>query len=175
MYNYIKQFFGFLFPIFRTTVVQIAADTLYEIAYPNDRRDRRGTGYRRYTPASGRYGRQFNSSIFEQAARRSRSTVEELEETYKDYGKTEEQKSERFHDVLMVAFDITGPNAAVVSEWLSNHMPAARGYETDDINIDAWWIADDIVGDSDCDSAIFVAKGNQVEARRLLRQHGLVS
>lgn len=82
---------------------------------------------------------------------------------------------EAFHDVLMVAFDITGPNAALVHEWLSNQMPipGVEYQHGERIGLESWWIADD-GAPGDLDSAVFVPKGDQDAARRILREAGLV-
>lgn len=84
-----------------------------------------------------------------------------------------------YHDVVLVAFDVLGPNASIVHEWLHNQMPkpgdhAARGDndETVAVNLDAWWIAEDDSYDSVCDSAVFVPKGDQAAARGVLLRAG---
>lgn len=82
-----------------------------------------------------------------------------------------------FHDVIMVAFDLTAPNAKRGHEWLMSQMPAGGTVHgvRDEIYLDAWWVANDQRFDgSDCDSAVFVTKGNQSKARALLREHGLL-
>lgn len=90
-----------------------------------------------------------------------------------------EREATSYHDVLMMAFDITGPNAAIVHEWLFQHMPDVGEQEitlegeTFTVNLDSTWIADDDAP-GDLDSAVFVRKGDQAEARRLLRMHGLI-
>lgn len=81
-----------------------------------------------------------------------------------------------FHDVLLVAFDLTGPNAHITQRWLMDNLPSpGRGGEMDEIWLDDWWIANDERFTIDGrDSAVFVAKGNQEDARRILRKHGMV-
>lgn len=181
MYNYIVRFLKFLLPIFGTAAVKVAADTLSDVAYPNAR------PRRRYSSATGIYGRprvepynRFDSRSFERDARFAREHQERIDARIEGLVDDEplsirEQNAanDGFHDVLMVAFDISGPNKQATHEWLIDNMPKARGYEADSIDLDAWWIADDDAF-GDCDSAVFVSKGNQAEARRLLRQHGLV-
>lgn len=82
-----------------------------------------------------------------------------------------------FHDVLLIAFDITAPDALAAHEWLMDNMPAVGlGGDNDEINLDSWWIANDERFDrSDTDSAVFVAMGKQEEARALLRENGLAN
>ena len=77
-----------------------------------------------------------------------------------------------YHDVVMVAFDITGPNREATYNWLETIMPPAKGYEDQGIDIDSWWIADDPNENTDCMSAVFVDKGKQNPARQLLRTAG---
>lgn len=81
-------------------------------------------------------------------------------------------ENEPFHDVLMIAFDITAASPAIAYQWLLEQMPSVT--EGGDIKLDSYWVADDESVDSDCDSAVFVTKGKQEEARELLRKHGLV-
>jgi hypothetical protein len=145
MYNIIKQFFAWLFPIVRIAVIQVAAEELDKLAYP-DRRRRRPTytgrtGYRPY------YGP--TRDVFEKPA------------------------NEKFHDVLMVAFDLKGPNAQNVHQWLMDQMPETGDHgDFGEINLDAWWVANDERFDgSDTDSAVFVPKGQQNECRQILAEH----
>lgn len=87
-----------------------------------------------------------------------------------------EEKTD-FHDVLMVAFDIRGHSAEQVHRWLQSKMPACYGADDLDqgITLDAWWVANDERFDgSDTDSAVFVRRGEQSNARVKLRQYGLV-
>lgn len=160
MLNYIigllRRLVRFLLPIFKTAAVQVAADELNKLAYPNPRRSFRYTPYNRYDRRSQRVGPN----------------------PFVEKKGTDPQ----FHDVLLVAFDLTGPSANLVHEWLHNQMPAtgdhmARGEddETVNVNLDSWWVANDERFDgSDCDSAVFVSKGNQKTARKVLRLDGLV-
>lgn len=78
------------------------------------------------------------------------------------------------HDVIVVAFDVFGMNKKEIYKFLSVNMPVAAYYPSSDIVLDAWWIADDDDALTDCDSAVFVTKGNQYAARELLKAHGLV-
>jgi hypothetical protein len=80
-----------------------------------------------------------------------------------------------FHDVLLVAFDLSGPNAEDTHRWLMDNMPApGPGGDNDEIYLDAWWVADDDRFDgSDTDSAVFVPKGHQEHARAILDAHDL--
>lgn len=83
-----------------------------------------------------------------------------------------------FHDVLLVAFDVRGRSAEHVKKKLIDLLPSnseISGFtdESAQFEMDSWWIADDENGTSDCDSAIFVTKGKQEEARQLLRENGL--
>lgn len=143
MKKYIIALFAFLLPIVRRALIQVAADELTKVAYPTRKRTPR-TSYAQ--PPRG----------------------------YTDQVTMKKVPTEaRFHDVLMVAFDITGPNRALVSEYLAAFMPPVDFEHHTGSNIDSWWIADDNF-DGDCDSAVFVTKGKQEEARELLRAHGLV-
>lgn len=76
-----------------------------------------------------------------------------------------------YHDVIMIAFDITGISAYEAHDNLIGLMP-----DPDDLTwMDSFWVANDERFDgSDQDSAVFVRKGCQEEARKLLREHGLV-
>lgn len=84
-----------------------------------------------------------------------------------------------FHDVLMVAFDISGPSAEKTHAWLQEQMPDLsdefiEAANKRGIQLDSWWVANDERFDfSDQDSAVFVAKGLQSQARELLRIHGM--
>ena len=82
-----------------------------------------------------------------------------------------------YHDVLLVAFDVTGNSLAQTQTALVNLLPKVSDLpESDDFGMDSWWIAnDERIDRSDCDSAVFVKKGAQEEARRLLRKHGLLA
>lgn len=82
-----------------------------------------------------------------------------------------------FHDVLLVAFDIRGLDAERAHNWLMDGLPFVGTYPfiSGDLVLDSWWVANDERFDgSDTDSAVFVRKGCQEQARALLREHGLV-
>lgn len=84
---------------------------------------------------------------------------------------------ERFNDVVLVAFHVRGKNAEFVQQSLIDLLPdSPDGFvdETVDFEMDAWWIADDRIGTGDCDSAVFVHKGEQEAARRLLKRNKLM-
>lgn len=160
MLAYIKAFFAFLLPIVRTAAVQAAADELARAAYPERRPSR--TSYNRYSrPGYRRLDDRY-------AARIPR---------IRDYAEkdAEETTGSGFHDVLMVAFDISGPSRTVVEAFINNHMPSVEEEHPTGVNLDSWWIADDDrLEHGDCDSAVFVKKGCQEEARELLRKQSLV-
>jgi hypothetical protein len=156
--KYLKVAFAFLLPIVGKAVASVAADELNRYVGP-----RPGRPYTRYAhrPPTSRI----------QATRNVGRAVREAREL-----------DEKFHDVLMVAFDLKGPDAGLAHEWLHNQMPRPGDHlgrdnddETVDITLDSWWVANDQRFDrSDTDSAVFVTKGKQKEARALLRMHGLV-
>lgn len=151
MSDLIKRFIAFLLPILGKAALQTTADVITNIAYPDKKvRTRSGARYNYYAP---------------------RTAVEQDEKhdslTYEDLYK----QKDRYHDVLMVAFDITGPNMHAVHEWLYNNMPSPTNPD-DEIYLDAWWIADDDAPENDCDSAVFVRKGDQASAREYLRDGG---
>jgi hypothetical protein len=143
----IKTILAFLLPILGRATLQVAADELHRFAYPDRKRVRvtqKGTDYSTFVDRNEQYDRVMNNPS-------------------------------RYHDVLMVAFDLTGKDPEDVQAWLMDQMPEA-GLQGDsgEIYLDSWWIANDERFDrSDCDSAVFVAKGRQVEARELLHSHGL--
>jgi len=155
MYKYIVQFMKFILPILGKAGVRAIVDEAVKFAYA----DQPKKGYTRFVQkGSGRV-----------------ADIPTDEVPKFDYDKAS------YHDVVMVAFDVMGPNASIVHEWLHNQMPKtgdalARGDkdETVVVNLDAWWVANDERYDgSDCDSAVFVPMGKQDEARRLLREHGI--
>lgn len=158
MLKIISSFFNFILPIVRKAVVQVAADELSKAAYGNGRPARR---YNRSTPYSNYVPRQRSA--------RTRSS---------EAGKHEARSILRseFHDVLLVAFDLRGRDARDVQTWLGDNLPEAGTFhgDADEIYLDSWWIAnDERFIPSDTDSAVFVKKGSQEEARALLREHGL--
>ena len=166
MLKYLKQLFMFLAPIFKTAAIQVAADELNKKAYPTRR-----PGFRTYERPRASY------------AQKPRSYTDKVDPSYEeartgkfrpDANYETARAAKQYHDVVMVAFDIAGPNALLVQSVLEGLMPAT-GNHNEGVGIDAWWIADDVVGNSDCDSAVFVKPGKQREARQLLRDHGLAS
>lgn len=167
MNDLIKKLLAFLLPFLRQATLEIVAESASRLAYPDNRR-RGYTSYNRMAPPTrrqatinvGRAVREANAVTFTQKGSGAKMTV---------------NPNERFHDVLMIAFDISGPSQALVEAFLMNYLPGAgtHVYHKNKFNLDAYWVADDN-SDDDCDSAVFVAKGKQEEARALLRQHGLV-
>lgn len=94
-----------------------------------------------------------------------------------EYWNAKAGRPAEFHDVLMVAFDIRGLTAQRAQEWLMDGLPDPGKYKfyDGDLVLDSWWFANDERFDgSDTDSAVFVRKGCQKQARKLLREHGLV-
>lgn len=170
MYALLSKLFQFLLPIVKTAVIQTAADVINDVAYPKRKPAFGSPNYFRQHSGLRPYGSRPTASR-EQAKAAHPSNGDDrvpfLQETL---------PFDKFHDVLMVAFDITGPNAAIVSEFIENYMPVIgrQTFKGHEVNLDSFWIADDNQGMSDCDSAVFVSKGNQAAARELLREHGLV-
>lgn len=160
MYNAIVRLFKFLLPILRTEVLHAAATTLNKMADPTPRR----------------------RTSYSQRPRRYTDTVEKKRNPFLpgsvNYLRYQHDLppvfTKKFHDVLMLAIDIKGPNLALVKTTIENLIPETGVTDDNGVYIDAWWIADDVAGTDDCDSAVFVARGKQVEARALLREHGLV-
>lgn len=164
MLNHITNFFRFLLPILRSAVVQVAADELTRIAYPPRPGDIR-RGYTR-RPQRTSYSRMSFLRLDDADFQRYSENYEKVHSRTND-----------FHDVLLVAFDLRGISARDVHDTLTNLMPKADAFygENEDVYLDSWWVANDERFDgSDTDSAVFVSKGNQEEARILLRKHGLV-
>lgn len=167
--KYITLFLKFISPILGTAILQAAANELSRLAYPH--------------PSTGRRPAQKIAPQFIDYSRGgAQRTTQNRFGPWTDTFKTE---TERFHDVLMVAFDVSGPNSAIVHEWLLAQMPEVgkhnAGYVKGEdglvVNLDSFWLANDERPDNwagDCDSAVFVSKGNQEEARKILRFHGLV-
>lgn len=155
MYKHLKRFFLFLLPIVRKAAVQVLADELTRVAYP-DRPRRRYTPYYDRRPSIRNRGRVVDSPNWHRAQMGLPEPV--------------------FHDVLLVAFDLRGPNAQATHEWLHENLPSpGTGGDNDEINLDSWWVANDERFDgSDTDSAVFVPIGHQEEARVLLNEHGLL-
>lgn len=170
MIKYIKTFFLWLLPILRSAGIQVAADELARVAYSDRVRKPRTYGSRDYTP----YG--FRPRTRREAVRNVGRAVREAEEFKQPFNMVDNKP---FHDVLMVAFDLKGRSARDVHEWLQSVMPGGdstyKSLNHGDIHLDSWWVANDERFDrSDCDSAVFVSKGNQRVARQLLRDAGLV-
>lgn len=159
MFNILKKIIAFLFPIVRSAVLQVAADELNRIAY---------------------------SPKPDVGAKKSYNTFADSDDFKPDVKVgpnpfRNEEGTSCFHDVLLVAFDISGPNTKATHEWLMNQLPDLGDGETQEdmeangINIDSWWVANDERFDySDTDSAIFVRKGEQRVGRKTLRANGLV-
>lgn len=164
MKKHIATLIAFLLPIFRRALLDVAVDTVNDIAYKK-------TGRLRPPP------RNFNYSRFGGYDKRQHHIQPSLGRPLAAETKAETTRELPFHDVLMVAFDISGPNATVTQQWLMDKMPKPNvgGYIKSEVELDSWWIANDERYDrSDCDSAVFVSKGKQAEARELLRENGLV-
>lgn len=161
MYKYIRSFFALLLPILGKAVTRAIVDEAVNFAYKDEPKRMSFAQAKAAHPSNG-------------VNRIRPRTMEEVDILERE--RIERVKSEQFHDVLMVAFDITGPNVEVVKQFLYNYMPICDDtiFQGHRINLDSFWIADDTAGDSDCDSAVFVSKGNQEAARGLLREHGLV-
>lgn len=181
MITMLKSLIAFLLPIIGKAALQTAADTITQVAYPDRPLMRRRPGaYSRYTS-------------YNRLADYAEKDVEETTRLFKDVpsyeGKgsgqydadapepelTETHEGNPYHDVLMVAFDISGPNMHLVKQFLYNYMPVtgAQVFQGEKIYLDSYWIADDSAGDSDCMSAVFVNKGDQESARGFLRRGGL--
>lgn len=161
MLNFLKKILLFLLPIVRTAVAEVAAEEITK--WGNTKRQKRN-----YIDYAER-----DVEMTEDLYDRPR-TMEDVDLLERD--RIRLVKDEGFHDVLMVAFDVSGPNRDVVEDFLITHMPE-RGrqlFKGRLVNLDDFWIADD-GSNSDCDSAVFVLKGNQDSARGLLARHGLAA
>lgn len=161
---WIKKFLAFVLPVIGTAATKAIADEVVKYAYKDEPPYRRN----RYYGVSRTNARSQHPSMstFTQKGTGRKATIP-----------TDEIFDRKFHDVLMIAFDITGYSPAAVREFLMERMPTPGKVETAEqgqINLDDWWIADDEVSLDDRDSAVFVSKGNQAAARTLLREHGLV-
>lgn len=158
MHALIKRILLFLLPILKQSSIEVIADTMTKMAYPDRPPRRRGI------VSYNRIPRQ----------RRSQASYIEPKPEGVDYAeRVRLAKLRPYHDVLMVAFDITGPNITVVQSWLEEAAAIMMLDAPTGVSVDSTWIADDDA-DGDCDSAVFVSKGKQNEARNLLREHGLV-
>lgn len=183
MQKYIKRFFLFLLPIVRKAAVQVLADTLTKAAYPDEYRSlprsRRYYSslthhYHPYAPRSIRY-RTLSEARFARDNSRKGRRIESYRTRVRQRGTDRIatiNPDERgpFHDVVLVAFDLQGPDAQTTHEWLHENLPApGTGGANDEINLDSWWVANDERFDgSDTDSAVFVPKGKQEQVRARL-------
>lgn len=168
MLNMIKRFIAFLLPIVRRAAMEAAVDVLTEAAYPA-RQTNRFRSYNRIPRTSYSQPPRGYTDLVDFAKR----DVEETSRLFDD-----SDRSEQYHDVIMVAFDVTGPNAQTVHEWLHSQMPRTEEHYVPQgkINLDSWWVANDERYDrSDCDSAVFVNMGMQKEARGFLKRAGLAN
>lgn len=160
---------------------QAAVEALTDAVVDGDPRTRR-PGYRRLSPGYRRYGgygpRPYSGptrDVFE------KSTDQSIRDEQSRVNRIRRQQLEdrRYHDVVLIAFDITGPNQATVYETLESIIPqnVRDGQEIGNsgCTIDSWWIADDDYDGADCDSAVFVKKGRQIPARAVLRNSGHTS
>lgn len=163
MLNIIKRLIAFLLPIVGKAALQTAADVISDAAYPERRRMPRRTSYNH--PPRG------YTDLVDYSKKDVGETARLFE--FKDSPEASFRDRDRYHDVIMVAFDITGPNQALVYEWLNNQMPATTNID-EEYYLDAWWIADDDAP-GDCDSAVFVPKGDQEAARAVLRERGFTN
>lgn len=159
MYNHIINFFRWLFPIVRTAVVQVAADEINRVAYPRPRVRYYGGDYNRIgvRPGPGSIPRP-----------RTYGSADHSDLGFK------ERTEPGFHDVLMVAFDVTADDRAAAEAFILNYMPETgrQTFGGSQINLDSFWVADDgRLDDSDTDSAVFVPKGSQDRARRVLKAY----
>lgn len=163
MLDYLKRFFAFILPILRTAAIEVAADTLHQYAYPT----RRPMPYTRYAhrPPRGRI----------EAVRNVGRAVREAQAF--DVETTGTHVGKEFHDVLLIAFDISGPSPEACENFIKNYLPDAgdHTYKSEKFYLDSWWAANDQRFDgSDTMSAVFVSKGSQKQARELLKIHGLM-
>lgn len=155
MYDAIVKVLKAIATILGIAAAQVAVEELDKYAYPSRRR----TGY---TP----YSRVRRPRTMAEADAMERRRINRVR-------REQAAQGEKFHDVLMVAFDIKGVNKDLVHEWLRDHMPSTGSHMDnvgEEVYLDSWWIADD-QADSDCDSAVFVPKGQQNECRQLLAEN----
>jgi hypothetical protein len=159
MLDYLTRFFRFLLPILRRAAIEAAANELNRRARANRLSER--TAYSRIRPRTS-YDTPPGGYIDRVA--------------HPDSNPPFVRDNAGFHDVLMIAFDVSGPDARSAEELLKNYLPDTGDitYKSKKFYLDSWWVANDIRFDeSDTDSAVFVHKGMQKEARELLRAHGL--
>lgn len=186
MRKYFASIFAFLVPILRTAIIQVAADELSRVAYPARSRRRVYTGpYESYNRVGRAQARTREHGDLVATLRKERgegrsyayiaSKHDMAESSVRSLLNPEPSIQGPFHDVLMVAFDLSGPDTENVHQWLMDNMPEAGAHgDKDEIYLDSWWIANDERFDwTGTDSAVFVIKGKQEEARNLLREHGL--
>lgn len=156
----LKKFFALLLPILGRTALEVSADEMARRAYPGR------APVRPYVPQYARMASGIAGAHAENPFR-GKST------------RYRAKKTQGFHDVLMVAFDLRGRSAEDVHRWLHTQMPEDNFTHSSmygDVHLDLWWVANDERFDScDFESAVLVSMGNQAEARALLREHGLVS
>lgn len=158
MKNLLKALFLFFLPIFKQAAAQAVVTKVSEYAYPPRTRPQYNqygirSDFPRRAPAPGTINYARMQAGMPLAPRKVMDP--------------------KYHDVLMLALDITGPNQALVHAFLEGLMPET-GEQDNGVNVDSWWIADDDYPHCDTDSAVFVSKGNQAAARKLLRENGLV-
>lgn len=158
MHKYVVHFFLWLFPIFKQAAIQVLAEEIHKRAYPNHPYRRPRDGYLRLPAPT--------------------SHEQRVRVTQKGTGRSvtidpNEPASGGYHDVILVAFDISGRSRKHVEEFLTPYFPNPNQHEMLEdagIGMDSWWFADDTrVEHTDADSAVFVTKGKQDEARRSLR------
>lgn len=169
MFKYIMTFLRlFLIPIVRQAALEVAVEELNKLAYPKGTKRRRPLYSTR--EALDREAQSRMQRYAEEDVRKTSNTMNTPVSAWGHHVK------HGYHDVLMVAFDVAGLSRGVVEEWLSDRMPTPNTGSYDskpDVVLDDWWIADD----GSCDgrnSAVFVTKGKQAEARELLREHSLL-
>ena len=132
-----------------------------------------GQPQRRRPSYSSYYQRTGRTDYYRGARPRTQEETEEKPEAKW----THENKG--FHDVLMVAFDISGPDAESTHKWLQQKIDEGVPVGPDGecgTHLDSWWVANDerFHESPDLDSAVFVSVGKQRDARKFLRENGLV-
>lgn len=186
MYNHITRFFLWLFPIIKQAAIQVLAEEMHRLAY-SDRKSRlarnpdgtysfiqKGTGAKAKVDLDESIADYARKDVDWTMSMYHRPPVQHVSTQFGDLKETHEGRG--FHDVLMVAFDVSGPDARSTHEWLMEQMPknGVAGLD-DEIYLDDWWIAnDERFTDDDRDSAVFVSNGHQRAARKKLRAFGLV-
>lgn len=104
----LKALFLFLLPIFKTALSQAVAEKVLEYAYPEGKGPR---GYNQHGVRNPHTPGTVNYTRWEQGIRRPAPSSRRYVEP-------------KFDGVVMIAFDIIGPNQAVVEEWLNSRLPA---------------------------------------------------